>query len=111
MRGYVGALDYVWYEPRRMTMKRQIPLPSREDVAEYLPSAKFPSDHLSASLLSVLCTLLGNAGLAAHAACCDWLSDVMATIETARSSRTRQVARSGAAFKQACGLCVLPGGF
>ena len=49
VRGYVGLLDYVWYQPSRMVVKRQIPLPSREDVAAFLPSERFPSDHLSVS--------------------------------------------------------------
>jgi hypothetical protein len=47
VHGYVGLLDYVWYQPSRMLVKRQIPLPSREDVAAFLPSECFPSDHLS----------------------------------------------------------------
>ena len=47
VRGYVGLLDYVWYQPSRMLVKRQIPLPSREDAAAFLPSERFPSDHLS----------------------------------------------------------------
>ena len=53
VRGYVGLLDYVWYQPSRMVVKRQIPLPSREDVTAFLPSERFPSDHLSVSANSV----------------------------------------------------------
>lgn len=43
----MGALDYVWYEAGRMAVTRQIPLPSRDDVSDFLPSERFPSDHLS----------------------------------------------------------------
>lgn len=47
VRGYKGALDYVWHEAARMHAARQIPLPTLEDVQSFLPSEQFPSDHLS----------------------------------------------------------------
>ncbi len=30
-----------------MAVKRAIPLPTRDEVADFLPSEQFPSDHLS----------------------------------------------------------------
>lgn len=51
VRGYSGLLDYVWFEPSRLKVDRAIPLPSLEEVQGYLPSQRFPSDHLSVSPL------------------------------------------------------------
>jgi len=47
VRGYNGALDYVWLERDRMRVTREIPLPSEVEVADFLPSRRFPSDHLA----------------------------------------------------------------
>ncbi|DBA96565.1 TPA: hypothetical protein ACH3X1_015434 [Trebouxia sp. C0004] len=47
VRGYSGLLDYIWYEPQRMRVERAIPLPSLEEVKAFVPSERFPSDHLS----------------------------------------------------------------
>lgn len=47
VRGYSGLLDYIWYEPQRMKVERAIPLPSFEEVKAFIPSERFPSDHLS----------------------------------------------------------------
>ena len=47
VRGYSGLLDYIWFEPSRLKVERAIPLPSLEEVQGYLPSQRFPSDHLS----------------------------------------------------------------
>lgn len=47
VRGYAGLLDYIWYEPSRLKVDRTIPLPSLQEVQGYLPSERFPSDHLS----------------------------------------------------------------
>ena len=47
VRGYCGLLDYMWYEPSRLKVERAIPLPSMEEMKGYLPSERFPSDHLS----------------------------------------------------------------
>jgi 2',5'-phosphodiesterase len=47
VRGYNGALDYVWLERERMRVAREIPLPSEVEVADFLPSQRFPSDHLA----------------------------------------------------------------
>lgn len=51
VRGYSGLLDYIWFEPSRLKVERAIPLPSLEEVQGYLPSHRFPSDHLSVSPL------------------------------------------------------------
>ena len=51
VRGYSGLLDYIWFEPSRLKVERAIPLPSLEEVQGYLPSQRFPSDHLSVSHL------------------------------------------------------------
>lgn len=51
VRGYSGLLDYIWYEPQRMKVERAIPLPSLEEVKAFIPSERFPSDHLSVSTL------------------------------------------------------------
>ena len=47
VKGYIGALDYVFYEPARLRVLREIPLPSEVEVLSFLPSQRFPSDHLS----------------------------------------------------------------
>lgn len=47
VRGYSGALDYVWYEPTRLRVLREVPLPAKLEVESFLPSQRFPSDHLS----------------------------------------------------------------
>lgn len=51
VRGYSGLLDYIWYEPQRMKVERAIPLPSLEEVKAFIPSERFPSDHLSVGIL------------------------------------------------------------
>ncbi|DBA65768.1 TPA: hypothetical protein ACH3X2_002808 [Trebouxia sp. C0005] len=56
VRGYSGLLDYIWYEPQRMKVERAIPLPSLEEVKAFIPSERFPSDHLS-----VVCDLTWRA--------------------------------------------------
>jgi tRNA threonylcarbamoyl adenosine modification protein (Sua5/YciO/YrdC/YwlC family) len=48
VRGYVGCLDYVFYQPARMAVAHAVPLPSEAALRDdALPSARFPSDHLS----------------------------------------------------------------
>lgn len=47
VRGYSGLLDYVWYEPQQLKVERAIPLPTLEEVKAFVPSERFPSDHLS----------------------------------------------------------------
>lgn len=47
VRGYTGALDYVWYDPRQLQVVRQIPLPGLEELQDWMPSQRFPSDHLA----------------------------------------------------------------
>ena len=49
-QGYVGLLDFVWFEPGRMSVSRTIPLPTQEEVRHTcLPSERFSSDHLAVS--------------------------------------------------------------
>jgi len=48
-RRYQGALDYVFFERHRMTVRREIPLPSEEELAGWIPNQRFPSDHMSVS--------------------------------------------------------------
>ena len=55
---YQGALDYVFYEPARLKVQRQIPLPSEEELQGWIPSKRFPSDHLSVS--KTACSGLSN---------------------------------------------------
>eukprot|EP00884_Botryococcus_braunii_P003659 jgi/Botrbrau1/13294/Bobra.27_2s0014.1 len=47
VRGYRGCLDYVWYEPEKMMVRRAIPLPAEEELNGWIPSPRFPSDHLA----------------------------------------------------------------
>lgn len=49
-QGYVGLLDFVWFERGRMSVSRTIPLPTQEEVRHTcLPSERFSSDHLAVS--------------------------------------------------------------
>jgi 2',5'-phosphodiesterase len=45
--GYKALLDYVWYDPSRLTVTRQLPQPSEHLLASFIPSPNFPSDHLA----------------------------------------------------------------
>jgi 2',5'-phosphodiesterase len=47
VRGYQGLLDYVWLEAGALEVRRLVPLPSEEELGGYLPSRRFPSDHLA----------------------------------------------------------------
>ena len=47
VRGYTGALDYVLYDPGELSVVRQIPLPSEDELQGWIPSQCFPSDHLA----------------------------------------------------------------
>ena len=47
VRGYAGLLDYVWYQPGRMCVRELHPPPGEAELAGWIPSARFPSDHLS----------------------------------------------------------------
>ncbi|KAL4445318.1 hypothetical protein ABPG77_011143 [Micractinium sp. CCAP 211/92] len=49
VKGYQGLLDYIWYEPSALEMARDVPLPTLAEMGGpegYLPSQRFPSDHL-----------------------------------------------------------------
>lgn len=47
VRGYTGLLDYVWYQPERMRLRTYYPQPPAEELEGWIPSERFPSDHLS----------------------------------------------------------------
>ena len=48
VRGYIGCLDYIFYEATRLRVRQVVPLPPEDQVAPTaLPSRRFPSDHLS----------------------------------------------------------------
>lgn len=44
---YSGLLDYVWYEPARLAVRRVLPQPPAAELAGWLPSQRHPSDHLA----------------------------------------------------------------
>ena len=50
-RRYQGGLDYIFYERNRMSVRREIPLPSEEELYGWIPNERFPSDHMSVSIL------------------------------------------------------------
>ena len=61
VKGYIGALDYIFYPPGKMGLEKLAPLPAERDLCSedgldsegnvvaqgYLPSQSFPSDHVS----------------------------------------------------------------
>lgn len=47
VKGYQGLLDYVWIEPGAMEVAQLVPVPSTDQLGGYLPSQRFPSDHLA----------------------------------------------------------------
>ena len=46
---YTGALDYVFHEPGRVAVRREVALPPEEALQGFIPSSAFPSDHLAVS--------------------------------------------------------------
>ena len=48
VQGFVGALDWIFADARRLRVRKHAPLPDHEAVVRHvaLPSAVFPSDHL-----------------------------------------------------------------
>ena len=70
-QGYVGLLDFVWFEPGRMSISRTIPLPTEEEVRHTcLPSERFSSDHLAVSKDFVQgCRMLAKRCLQSSTAC------------------------------------------
>jgi tRNA threonylcarbamoyl adenosine modification protein (Sua5/YciO/YrdC/YwlC family) len=42
-----ALLDYVWYDPTRLHVTKQLPVPAEQLLASFIPSANFPSDHLA----------------------------------------------------------------
>ncbi|KAK9821281.1 hypothetical protein WJX74_008549 [Apatococcus lobatus] len=47
VRGYQGLLDYIFLQPGRMEVKQLLPIPSCKDLASFIPSLRFPSDHIA----------------------------------------------------------------
>lgn len=47
VRGYTGLLDYVFYQPERMRAREPLSLPGAAELAGWIPSQRFPSDHIS----------------------------------------------------------------
>ena len=47
--GYRGVLDYIFVDSEHLSVERIVPLPSLEEITEFvaLPSLYFPSDHLA----------------------------------------------------------------
>ncbi|XP_055949208.1 2',5'-phosphodiesterase 12-like [Argiope bruennichi] len=52
--GFVGCLDYIFYNKAHLEVKEVVPLPDHEQVIKYkaLPNKVFPSDHIA-----LVCTL------------------------------------------------------
>jgi tRNA threonylcarbamoyl adenosine modification protein (Sua5/YciO/YrdC/YwlC family) len=42
-----ALLDYVWYDPTRLHVTKQLPVPAEQLLASFIPSPNFPSDHLA----------------------------------------------------------------
>ena len=49
VKGYQGLLDYIFLEPGRMDVKRLLPMPTLQDLTGFIPSERFPSDHIAVS--------------------------------------------------------------
>jgi len=47
VQGYQGLLDYIWYQNNCICVKNVAPSPRKEELEGYLPSSKYPSDHLA----------------------------------------------------------------
>ena len=47
VRGYQGLLDYVWYDRDHIRVKGTAPIPTKDQLGGYLPSPRYPSDHLA----------------------------------------------------------------
>lgn len=47
VQGYQGLLDYIWYQSNCICVKNIAPSPGKEELGGYLPSYKYPSDHLA----------------------------------------------------------------
>jgi len=45
--GYKALLDYVWYQRDHWQVVGQLPQPTPEQMAGFVPNARFPSDHLA----------------------------------------------------------------
>jgi tRNA A37 threonylcarbamoyladenosine synthetase subunit TsaC/SUA5/YrdC len=45
--GYRALLDYVWHDPAALAVARQLPCPPEQLLGGFIPSPRFPSDHLA----------------------------------------------------------------
>ncbi|GBF89998.1 hypothetical protein Rsub_02704 [Raphidocelis subcapitata] len=45
--GYKALLDYVWHDPKDFEVVRQLPCPPEQLLGGFIPSPRFPSDHLA----------------------------------------------------------------
>ena len=45
--GYKALLDYVWYQQEHWKVVGQLPQPTPEQMAGFVPNVGFPSDHLA----------------------------------------------------------------
>lgn len=45
--GYKALLDYVWHDPQVLAVSRQLPCPPEQLLGGFVPSPRFPSDHLA----------------------------------------------------------------
>jgi len=45
--GYKALLDYVWHDPTVLAVTRQLPCPPQQLLGNFIPSPRFPSDHLA----------------------------------------------------------------
>jgi hypothetical protein len=45
--GYKALLDYVWYQKEHWQVVGQLAQPTPEQMAGFVPNARFPSDHLA----------------------------------------------------------------
>lgn len=47
VQGYQGLLDYIWYQNNCIQVKNVAPIPGKDELGGYLPSYRYPSDHLA----------------------------------------------------------------
>ncbi|KAG1677548.1 hypothetical protein FOA52_014446 [Chlamydomonas sp. UWO 241] len=45
--GYKALLDYVWFQPGRMEVVSALRQPTEDEIGSFIPSQRFPSDHLA----------------------------------------------------------------
>jgi tRNA A37 threonylcarbamoyladenosine synthetase subunit TsaC/SUA5/YrdC len=93
--GYRALLDYVWHDPATLAASRQLPCPPEQLLGGFIPSPRFPSDHLA-----VVYDLVPRAAAAAAAA----------AIEAASKAAAAASSSGGDATAAACPVApALPG--